>query len=1449
MQLTISSRAVSGLGRTLIAGAMLAGFAQAPLALAQDAEQQTARRTVRRSPKLYYLDRYDVSPPLREMKPLSRREREPREYEPIRSPRPPRPVSPAPDPLVLRPEAMRQESTPTPMFSATSGLSFDGVGEGLTGFIMQGAPPDTNGAVGATQYVQWVNEQFAVFDKTTGAKVLGPLQGSTLWQGFGGECEDDNDGDPIASYDKQANRWVLSQFAIQRTDGTDYFQCIAVSMTSDATGTYRRFAYNFSDLNDYGKFGTWADAYYMTFNMFTSAVGSYVGDKMCALDRNQMLSTSGVPGPIQCFDDANAFGILPSDLDGATAPPAGSPNFMLELGFPGPSLELRRFHVDWTTPANSTISATPISIPVASFNDACGGGTCIPQAGTANQLDSLAGRLMYRLAYRNFGDHESLVVTHSVSNGSTPAAVRWYEIRDPNGTPTVFQQGTFSPDATSRWMGSIAQDKRGNMLLGYSTSSASLHPGIRLTGRLVSDASGSMQSENTLLTGVGSQTGGLTRWGDYSAMTIDPTDDCTFWYTTEYLKTTGSFNWSTRIASFQFPTCDPAPSTVQFSAATFAGSEASGKAVLTVTRTSGVVAATVDYATSDGSATSGADYTATTGTLSFAAGVTTQTITIPVVNDTIQEGDETFTVTLTNPTGTAVSLGAPAVATVTIADNDVAGSIQFGASSYTVSEASPSVTITVTRTGGTASGATVFYSTSDGTATQPQDYVSTSGTLTFGASQASQTFSVPIVNDTIHEPTETIGLTLSAPGGGASLGARQESVINITDNDPAGTVQFSAATYGVSEGVGTAVVTVTRTAGTASGVSVDYHTSDGTATAPADYTAESGTLVFGPGQTSTTIGIPIVDDGIGEANETVNLSLTNPQGGATLGTHPTAVLTILENESVVQFSAANYTVAESGVKATITVKRSGLLTGTTSVDYTTIDGTATAGSDYTTASGTLTFGPNVTTKTFTVPIANDTAAEPAETVLLKLTAGAGATLGPVHTSVLTITDNDSSVFAFGAATYGVTEGTPAVTITVKRTGFMMKAATVNYATSDGSATAGSDYVATTGQLSFASGVASKTFTIPIVDDGVAETDETFFVSLSSTGEDPVGTPGTTVVTIKDNEPVFSFAASSYTATEASGKVVLTVKRSGLLTIPAAVDFSTSDGSATSASDYTSTSGTLSFAANVASKTITVTLTKDATVEDTENFTVNLAGAVPGRVAGGPATVFITDNPQMFNFSMANYTVAESAGQATITVKRVGPLTGTATVNYATSDGSAQAPGDYALTSGTLTFAPNVASKTFTVPVVEDTLQEGPEAVQLALSSPSAGVSLGAQSTSTLTITDDDTAGSIQYGAVGYAGTEGETITVTVTRTGGTASNVDLDVVPIGGTAQIAIDYFPPPSHLTFAAGETTKTVTISTVDNFAATGTKTIVLGFNNVGGGATQGAQNTTTVYIADND
>lgn len=447
-------------------------------------------------------------------------------------------------------DAATQTSASTTVATTSLGGT-PGVGNGDLGFVPDAAPPDTTGAVGTTQYVQWANESFAVFDKS-GNPLTQAIAGNTLFANLGGTCAANNDGDPIVQFDKLANRWVLTQFAVSTTP---YTQCVAVSKTEDATGAFNLYAYAYGNqFNDYPKVGVWPDGYYTTYNIFTNG-RTFAGSKVCAWDRQAMINGDPFPQQ-QCFQLSSSFGgLLPSDLDGTTPPPAGAPNYLLNFG--SSSLRMWKFKVDWSNSTLSTLTG-PASIAVPAFSAACGGGTCIPQPNTSQKLDSLADRLMYRVAYRNFGDHEALVVNHTVRVSSTSTSeldgIRWYELRGLT-SPTLFQSGTYAPDSTSRWMGSIAMDHVGNLAVGYTASSGSVLPSVRFTGRAPTDALGTLRSESSLKPGGGSQLSNLSRWGDYTHLSVDPVDDCTFWYTAQYLKASGTFNWSTWIARFTLDGC------------------------------------------------------------------------------------------------------------------------------------------------------------------------------------------------------------------------------------------------------------------------------------------------------------------------------------------------------------------------------------------------------------------------------------------------------------------------------------------------------------------------------------------------------------------------------------------------------------------------------------------------------------------------------------------------------------------------------------------------------------------------------------------------------------------------------------------------------------------------------------------------------------------------------
>ena len=462
--------------------------------------------------------------------------------------------------------------TDTIAASPSVSFTFDGLGntdnEALQGGIVN-IPPDVSGDVGPTHYVETLNKTMAVYNRS-GVKVLGPVLVNSLWQGFAGSppCKTHNDGDPVVLYDQISNRWVITQFALQFfSDHVVTDECVAVSKTGNPTGAYWIYDFAISPtlFADYPKVGVWPDGYYLTFNNFADNGPSYsfVGISAVVLQRSKMLSGAA---PIAWKFDTSypsnpAFSFLPSDYDGRRLPPGKAPNVMLVEGTN--SLGVWEFHADFANTAN--MSFTNIgSLGVPAFDDnMCNFfRNCIPQKNTTNKLDAISGRLMHRLAYRNNGSYQSLVVAHTVDSGGDHAGVRWYELRKTGSNPWVVNQAsTFNPDATHRWMPSAGMDGNQNIAVGYSASSGSLFPAIRYAARLRTDAPNTLQAEATMFAGAGSQLAGLfggdgpNRWGDYTTMSVDPVDDCTFWYANEDYPASSNYAWDTRIGTFRFPSC------------------------------------------------------------------------------------------------------------------------------------------------------------------------------------------------------------------------------------------------------------------------------------------------------------------------------------------------------------------------------------------------------------------------------------------------------------------------------------------------------------------------------------------------------------------------------------------------------------------------------------------------------------------------------------------------------------------------------------------------------------------------------------------------------------------------------------------------------------------------------------------------------------------------------
>ncbi len=421
------------------------------------------------------------------------------------------------------------------------------------------APPDINGDVSLSYYMQMVNLSFQIWNKN-GTSVYGPALSSTLWTGFVGPWTGTNNGDPIVLYDQAADRWIATQFSLPYYPSGPFYELIAVSTTNNPTGTWFRYAYQFANMPDYPKFGVWPDAYYLTVNQFAPPSLGFAGAGVAALDRAAML-TGDPNARMVFFNLGTSYGsLLPADLDGTTPPPVGSPNYLANLATN--SLHIFKATIDWVNTGNSSVTLIK-TLTTQSFSYS---NIQIGEPGTTQNLDPLSDRLMNRLQYRKFPTYEVMLTNHTVNaNGAGQAGVRWYELRNTGSGWSIYQQGTYAPaDGNNRWMASVAMNGHGDIGIGYSVSGSSTYPSIRVTGQNVANTgTGTLDvTETSIVAGANSQTG-VNRWGDYTMMTIDPSNDNTFWFTNEY--SNGGWNWKTQIASFTFQAPVVLPPVANFS--------------------------------------------------------------------------------------------------------------------------------------------------------------------------------------------------------------------------------------------------------------------------------------------------------------------------------------------------------------------------------------------------------------------------------------------------------------------------------------------------------------------------------------------------------------------------------------------------------------------------------------------------------------------------------------------------------------------------------------------------------------------------------------------------------------------------------------------------------------------------------------------------------------------
>ena len=845
---------------------------------------------------------------------------------------------------------------------------------------------------------------------------------------------------------------------------------------------------------------------------------------------------------------------------------------------------------------------------------------------------------------------------------------------------------------------------------------------------------------------------------------------------------------------------------------------------------------TVDYADAgSGTATSGTDYTAIAGgTLTFAAGVTSRTITVSVTGDTAIEGNETIVISLSNATtGIATASG-----TGTIRDDDLVFSID----SPSVTEGdsgSASLVFTVSLSTASASPHTVDYADAgSGTASSGTDYTAVAaGTLTFAANETSRTITVSVRGDTLNEGNETVVLTLSNASAGTAI-ATASGTGTIRDDDLVFSIDSPSVTEGDSGSVNL-TFTVTLNASASSTQTVDYaDAGTGTATSGTDYTAVAGgTLTFAAGTTSQTIAVSVTGDTTQEGNETVVLELSNATTGISTAS---GTGTITDNDLVFSIDSPSAAEGDSGsANLTFTVTLSASASSTHTVDYAQTGGTATSGTDYTAvAGGTLTFAAGVTTQTVAVSVTGDTADEGNETVVIMLS---NASTGiSTASGTGTITDDDPK---FSINSPSVAEGDSSTanlvfTVTLSGTRSSSSPLTVDYASSDGTATAGTDYSAVSGTLTFASGVSSRTVAVSVTGDTTDESNETVVLTLSNASAGTGISTATGTGTIRDDDPNFSINSPSVVEGD-SGPVnlVFTVTLSASASSPYTVDYAQTGGTATSGTDYTAVTGsTLTFPANSTTQTITVSVTGDTVDESNETVVLTLSNASSGTaIATATGTGTITDDDPKFSINSPSVAEGDSSSvNLVFTVTLSASSTSQLTVDYAQTGGTATSGTDYtAVTAGTLTFAPGTTTRTVAVSVTGDTTDESNETVVLTLSNASAGAGIST-AIGTGTIRDDDPKFSIGNASVAEGDSGSANLVFTVTLSASSTSQLTVDYAQTGGTATSGTDYTAVAAGtLTFPANSTTRTITVLATGDTLDEANETVVLTLSNASAGA----------------
>ena len=925
---------------------------------------------------------------------------------------------------------------------------------------------------------------------------------------------------------------------------------------------------------------------------------------------------------------------------------------------------------------------------------------------------------------------------------------------------------------------------------------------------------------------------------------------------------------------------DDDTATFAFSAPTYTIAEDAGTLTVPVTL-SAQASNAVDFtvSTGDDTATAPDDYTAVSAQLlTIMASETNVDLVLTIVDDTLVEGAEEFTVTISVislPGG--VSLGSQSTATVRITDDDTA-TFAFSAPTYTIAEDAGPLTVPVTLSAAAAADVGFTVSTGDGTATAPDDYTAvTAQPLTIMASETSADLILDIADDTLVEEAEEFTVTISVTGslpGGVNLGSQSTATVRITDGDTA-TLAFPEASYTVNEDAGTLTVPVTLSAPAAADVRFTVSTSDGTAIASDDYTAVTAQeLIIMASQTSVDLILDIADDALAEGAEefTVTLSLTSPPAGVSLGSQNTATVRITDDDTAtLAFSAPAYTIAEDAGTLTVPITLSTAAAADVSFTVSTGNGTAIASDDYTAVTAQpLTIMASQTNVDLVLTIADDTLVEGAEefTVTISLTSPpAGVSLGSQNTATVRITDDDTAMLAFSAPTYTIAEDAGPLTVPVTLSTAAAADVRFTVSTGDGTATASDDYTAVTAQpLTILASQTNVDLVLTIADDTLAEGAEEFMVTISASGL-PAGVSLSSLTTVPvrivdDDTAMLAFSTATYTIAEDAGTLTVPVTLSTAAAADVSFTVSTGNGTAIASDDYTAvTAQPLTIMASQTNVDLVLTIADDTLVEGAEEFTVTISvtGSLPGGVNLGSqstATVRITDDDTAtFAFSAPTYTIAEDAGTLTVPVTLSAQASNAVDFTVSTGDDTATAPDDYtAVSAQLLTIMASETNVDLVLTIVDDTLVEGAEefTVTISVISLPGGVSLGSQSTATVRITDDDTA-MFAFSAPTYTIAEDAgPLTVPVTLSAAAAADVGFTVSTGDGTATAPDDYTAVSAQLlTIMASETSADLVLTIVDDTLVEGAEefTLTISVTSLPGGVSLGSQSTAMVRITDGD